>query len=144
MQNDNIKNLIGSEAQQKIKELAEGKVCQFVTYYSKFDIITRPMSALQVDEDGNVWFISNKQSNKNKQIQENDKVDLLFSHTDKQAYLAIKGKATIIFDKDKIKELWSPLFNDWAENGVDDSNNSLIRVQPIDGYYCDTKHGSVV
>lgn len=144
MQNDNIKNLIGNDAQQKIKELAEGEVCHFVTYNNGQELVTRPMSALQVDEGGNLWFISNKNSHKNQQILENDNVDLLFAHTTKQEYLSIKGKATIIFDKDKIKELWSPFFNAWVEDGVDDSNNSLIRVQPMDGYYWDTKYGSVV
>jgi general stress protein 26 len=144
MENDNKQNLSGSEAQKKIKDLAEGEICHFVTFNNTLDIITRPMSALQVDEGGNLWFISNKYSNKNEQIQLNDKVNLLFSHASKQEYLAIKGKATIMFDKDKIKELWSPFFNAWVKDGVDDTDNSLIRVQPLDGYYWDTKYGSVI
>ncbi len=138
------KNLAGIEAIEKIKELAEDKICHFGTYKGVYDLVTRPMSTQKVDEDGNVWFMCHKLSEKMHQIAVNNTVELMYSNTLAQEYLSVKGKAYPTIDYAKIKEFWNPFIGTWFEKGIDDPNIILIRVEPTDGYYWDTKHGSMI
>ncbi len=48
--------------------------------------------------------------------------------------------ASISKNKEKIKELWEPLLKGWFTEGVDDPRITVIRVEPVDGYYWDTKN----
>ena len=56
----------------------------------------------------------------------------------------IYGTAIISQDKEKIKELWEPILKVWFTEGIDDPRISVIKVEPTEGYYWDTKHGQAV
>jgi general stress protein 26 len=137
------KNLTGTDAAAKIKELAkEIDTCMFCTYDGD-KLISRPMSSQHVDEQGNIWFLSDKNSEKNRELAANDKVELLYGQGHDK-YLAIKGNATISFDREKIKELWDPIAKIWFKDGVDDDAISVIKVAFKEGYYWDVKHNKMV
>lgn len=138
------KNLNGNEAFEKIKELGEKvKTCFMSTRSESPKLITRPMSALEVDQAGNIWFMSHKDSNKNREIQEKSTVDLLFSDPAGSHYLALTGEATISTDRTKIEDLWNPILKIWFD-GPKDPNITLIKVLPTDGFYWDTKNNKAV
>lgn len=140
-----IKNLTRHEAASKIKELAEDiKVCMFCTELTVLPIATRPMSVQEVDDSGNLWFISSQQSNKNFDILHDDRVQLIFSNISDSHYLSLYGNATIYRDKSKIEEVWSPIAKAWFEQGEDDPDVTVVKVKPTDAYYWDTKAGKVV
>jgi len=137
------KNLVHDVAVTEIKSLAEDiKTCMFCTY-KEGRLKSRPMSVQLADEDGNLWFLSSRHSDKNSEIQVDDEVELLFSGG-AEKYLALHGTATISFDHEKIKELWNPIAKIWFTEGVDDPNISVIKFSFDDGYYWDTKHGHMV
>jgi general stress protein 26 len=143
---ENVKNLGGAEAAKKIKELAEAaQSCFFCTNIkSGKPFATRPMSPQKVDEQGNLWFLSADDSHKNAELEKDPNVQLLFQGGPHSDFMSIYGKATVSKDKEKIKELWEPLIKTWFTGGQDDPRISVIKVEPEDGYYWDTKHGSMV
>ncbi|MFN8288443.1 MAG: pyridoxamine 5'-phosphate oxidase family protein [Chitinophagales bacterium] len=137
------KDLNGQEAILKMRELAEEiKVCMFCTYKDN-ELQARPMTAQQVDEFGNIWFLSDKNSAKNANIAVNSHVDLLFGQGTAK-FLSLHGSATILYDKEKIKELWQPIAKIWFTEGVDDPRISVIKLSVEHGYYWDTKHGKAI
>lgn len=137
------KNLKSQEAIDKIRELVEEiDVCMFCTY-EHGKLISRPMAAQQVDDEGNIWFLSDKNSEKNRALLLDDKVELLYAKGNSK-FISIHGTGSIIFDKKKIEELWTPIAKIWFKEGVDDPNVSAIKVAFTDGYYWDTKHGKMV
>jgi general stress protein 26 len=137
------KNLTGAEAAAKIKELAEEiNTCMFCNYVGG-KLISRPMSSTQADAQGNIWFLSDKNSAKNHELAIHDEVELLYSQGQAK-FLSLHGRATITFDKEKIKELWTPAAKIWFTEGVDDPRVSAIKVTVSDGYYWDTKHGKAI
>jgi general stress protein 26 len=141
----NRADLSGQDAIQKLKELAEDKTCFFCTASSGGGSQgVRPMSALQVDEQGNVWFLSASDSRKNAEITANAAVKLLFQGSKHAEFLTLDGVAAISRDKAKLKELWGFLMKTWFTEGEDDSRITVIKVTPIGGYYWDNKHGSAV
>lgn len=140
-----LKNLDQQEAIKKMKEIAEKiRLCMFCTEVESLPFDVRPMNTMQVDNDGNFWFLSNKTSNKNEEIKENSLVQLLYSDEGSAVFMSVYGHATELYDKQKIEELWNPLIKTWFEEGKDDPNLTVIKVQPVEGYYWDTQHHKMV
>ncbi|HCN10923.1 MAG TPA: general stress protein, partial [Chryseobacterium sp.] len=71
-------NLSQKEAIAKLKELSESaRMCMFCTNLETLPIAARPMSLRETDEEGNLWFLSSAESNKNFEILEDNRVQLL-------------------------------------------------------------------
>ncbi|NJO01308.1 MAG: pyridoxamine 5'-phosphate oxidase family protein [Bacteroidia bacterium] len=139
-----VKNLSQREAIDKIKRLVEDtENCMFSTQLTQVPISSRPMHAQHVDDEGNVWFLSGKDSDKNQHILLDSRVQLFFAHPGKTEFLSIYGRATITEDQAKIENIWSSFAKTWFQEGTDDPNISAIKVSPESGYYWDTKHGTV-
>jgi len=137
------KDLKNESAADKIKDLADDiKTCMFCTY-KDVKLQSRPMSVQEIDDDGNLWFLSDKNSNKNSEINLNPKVELFFAQPHDK-FLTLHGNATILYDRRKIKELWNPIIKVWMTGGEDDPNLSIIKVTPEDGYYWNNKNGKMV
>ncbi|MDQ3020154.1 MAG: pyridoxamine 5'-phosphate oxidase family protein [Bacteroidota bacterium] len=137
------KNLSNNEAIKKIKELAEEiDICMFCTYDGD-KLKARPMSTQKVDDEGTIWFLSDKDSHTNQEIKQDCEVELLYAHG-YEKYLVLHGKAEILYDKQKIKELWKTHAKIWFTEGEDDPRISVIKVMFEDGHYWDTKHGKIV
>ena len=142
----NTKDLNNKEAIDKLKSLVEDiTICLFCTDLKTDDGSTcRPMSAIKVCDQGNIWFFSEKDSDKNKAIANDKNVQLFFSHPAKSSYLVVNGKAEIIFDKTKIEELWTPVAKIWFKEGKDDPTISIIKVKPSNAYYWDTDGNQMI
>jgi len=142
---ENRADLFDRQAIDKIKELCEKKTCFFCTERTGGPYLeTRPMAVQQVDDQGNLWFLSANDSHKNREIPQSPIVQLFFQGSAHSDFLTLSGRATIIADKTKIKQLWEPLFKTWFTEGVDDPRITVIKVTPDQGYYWDTKHGSLI
>lgn len=139
-----IKNLDRREANEKIKKLAEdADICLFTTDLSNLPLRTRPMSTQKVDEEGNLWFFSDKESDKNEDIAKDNRVQLFYSNKTSSEYLSLYGTASIIIDPVKAKELWTAMVRIWFKD-PEDPNLTILKVVPQDGYYWDTKDGKLV
>lgn len=136
-------NLNGNTAIEKIKSLAEAAGTCFFSTHIKVDTKSRPMALQSVDENGDLWFLSDVTSDKNKEIGSDPEVQLYFMNNSKYEYVFIKGKASITQDKTLIEKYWSNFANAWFD-GKDDPKVSLIKVTPTDGYYYETKENKIV
>lgn len=142
----NRQNLAGADAVEKIKELVgKAKTCFFCTAFPAGESNgARPMSVQQVDDDGNLWFLSADDSHKNLEVTSDPRVTLYFQGSPHSDFLQLIGTATVSRDKAKIKELWEPVIKTWFTEGIDDPRITVIKVKPTEGYYWDTKHGNMV
>jgi general stress protein 26 len=143
---DNYEELHGQDAVKKIKEMVkQAENCFFCstipTGESNGD---RPMNVRQVDDSGNLWFLSASDSRKNRELEIDPSVKLYFQGSKHSDFMQLNGTATISRDQEKIKELWSPLVKTWFTEGMDDPRVTVIKVTPTEGYYWDTKHGTAV
>ncbi len=142
----NTENLFNKEAIDKLKSIVDDIViCLFCTDLKIDDGSTcRPMSAIKVCDQGNIWFFSEKSSDKNKAIAVDKNVQLFFSHPAKSRYMVVNGEAAIISDKSKIEELWTPIAKIWFKEGKEDPNISIIKVTPTTAYYWDTEGNRMI
>lgn len=142
---DPHEHLSGSKAVEKIRELAEStRVCLFGTALQRPPLSVRPMTVQSVDESGNVWFLSARSSTTNRDIHASPAVQLFFANPGTSEYMTLDGVGMISDDPAVRREHWTPIAKTWFNEGVDDPEVTVIRVEPNDGYYWDTKHGKTV
>ena len=142
----NVKDLTHSESINKLRELVEEiNICLFCSNLKTDNGSTcRPMGAQKVCEQGNIWFFSEVNSDKNREIKQDKHVQLFFSHPSKSSYLIVNGEAEVIIDKNKKDELWTPFAKIWFKEGKDDPNISIIKVKPTTAYFWDTDGNKMI
>jgi general stress protein 26 len=139
------KNLDQKEALKKFKKLAEEiRVCMFITNADGDLDHTRPMSTIEVEEDGSLWFFTDIRSIKVEEVATEKQVHLTYAHPGKESYMDVRGTAKIVTDKQQIKDKWSPIVKAWFPDGVDDPNIALLKVQPNHCYYWDAETGKMI
>ena len=134
------------EAIEKIKVMVEkAETCFFCTTVTVADSVgARPMAVQEVDDAGNLWFLSADDSHKNAEVKQDSRVRLYFQGSTHADFLLLDGVATISRDKKRIKDLWKPIMKTWFTEGQDDPRIRVVKVSPREGYYWDTKHGVAV
>jgi general stress protein 26 len=142
----NTENLTNKAAIDKLKSMVNAiKIGLFCTNLKTDDGATCcPMTAIKVCDQGNIWFFSEKNSDKNKAIAADKNVQLYFSHPGINSYLVVNGEAEIILDKTSIEELWTPVAKIWFKEGKDDPTISVIKVKPSSAYYWDTDGNKMI
>ncbi|MBK7428256.1 MAG: pyridoxamine 5'-phosphate oxidase family protein [Saprospiraceae bacterium] len=137
-------DLFNNEAVNKLKELAEkSRNCFFCTNLGSYPHTSRPMALQEVDQEGNLWFISSTESTKNSEIAHDPRVSLYFQNNSSYEFLVVSGKATIHTDKALIDKYWTNFANAWFE-GKEDPTVSIISVKPDESDYWDTQDGKIV
>jgi general stress protein 26 len=138
------KHLQDKEAVEKFKKLVEDiRVCMFITATNS-DEHTRPMSAIEVEDDGTLWFFTDIRSIKVDEVTRERDVHLTFAHPGKESYIDVWGSAGTVTDRQQIKDKWSPVVKAWFPNGEDDPNLALLKIKPTDVYYWDAESGKMI
>ena len=120
---------------QKVKELVSrsrvGMLGTLDTGVMRF----RPMSHVDIDDEGNIWFFISDDSWKADDIQRNPMVQLIYIDEADSIYLSIEGMARVTHDQKRMKELFNPFVKAWFPNGLKDSSLALLEVHPIEMEY---------
>ena len=138
-------DLSGPAAAQKIADLVKaGNSCFFCTLGMGSQLHARPMTVMEVDEGGVLWFFTEIDSLKNIELERDPRVTLFFKEGDNGGHLKLDGQAAQVTDKATIHRLWSPKLRAWFTEGEDDPRICVLRVDPVSGEYWDTRGGSLV
>ena len=70
-------------------------------------IHARPMVAQHREEDSDLWFFTDRDSEKIPEIRADPRVVLTYAERSDQNYVSISGTASIVEDRAKVRELWS-------------------------------------
>ena len=133
-------DLAAGEAVEKIVDIVKkADTCFLVTQGG-----VRPMGVRQCDDDGTLWFLSDRHSHKNAEIEADSQVELYFQATEHSGFMHLTGRASVSHDRALIEKLWTPMARVWFQQGKDDPCISVLRVTPTGGQYWDNKHGDAV
>lgn len=96
----------------------------------------RPMNTAEVEEGWDaIWFATQGGSGKVHEIKDDDHVYLGYAKSGE--WVSISGRARVVRDRQKAKDLWSPLWKNWF-TGPDDPKLTLIQVTPDVAEYWDS------
>jgi general stress protein 26 len=96
---------------------------------------SRPMAVAEVEDGGDLWFITEKSSGKMEELAGDSHVNVSMQSRNK--FVSISGTATVHDDRGKVSELWSESWKVWFPGGKDDPNLVLLHVHATDGEYWD-------
>ena len=138
------KDLQHTEAIKKLKSLGEDiRYCMYTTYKDG-KIESRPMTTLDIDNEGNVWFFTSRQTELGSDTDWNETVSLIYSDPKNNSYVSVSGNASIVEDEAKKEELWSFMSKAWFPGGKDDPNLVMLKVTTEEAAYWDSTSSKMV
>lgn len=133
------------EAHAKVGEMIKDiRVAQLTTVEEDGSLRSRPMATQDVDFDGTLWFFTQIQSPKVGELRAQDHVNVSYANTDKDRFVSLSGRASVVRDRAKIEELWRPVLKAWFPEGKDDPQIALIRVDVDHAEYWDSPSSTMV
>lgn len=133
------------DAARKVALLIRGiKVAMLTTVAPDGSLHSRPMATQEVDFDGSLWFFTRASSTKVDEIRHDADVNLAYSSPEDHRYVSLSGKATVVRDREKARELWNPSHRMWFAQGLDDPDLVLLRVDVDVAQYWDMLVGGMV
>lgn len=138
-------DLSGQAAAQKIADLVKaGNSCFFCTLGMGSQLHARPMTVIEVDDSGTLWFFTEIDSLKNIELDRDPRATLFFKEGDNGGHLKLDANVAQVTDRATIHRLWSPKLRAWFTEGEDDPRICVLRADPISGEYWDNRHGSAI
>ena len=127
--------------QEMIKDI---DFCMLSTIDENGYVHSRPMSLNSyVDEEANLWFFTSSKSLKAHEIERSPQVNASFSNPEESQYVSLSGKAELVTDRAKIKELWKPILKAWFPDGPEQSDLALLKVRVEKAEYWDSPSSTV-
>ncbi len=122
----------------KLYKLIKGiKFAMFTTVDARGSLRSRPMTTLEAEPDGNLWFFTAIDAPKVEETRRDEQVNLGYADPSDNRYVSVSGRAQVVRDRAKIKELWRPIHKAFFE-GPDDPRLALLRVTPDEAEYWDS------
>jgi general stress protein 26 len=140
----NIDSLIGSQAAKKIKKMAElTRSCVVMTALNQRPISCRPMGIQKADDKARLYFLSHKNSDKNKELHQSNEMQVTINNDKDLEYISLFGYAEVYRDQQQIDEIYNQLPNNRFQ-GKEDPNITIIRFTPQSGHYWSIKYGTLI
>jgi general stress protein 26 len=112
------------------------ETAMFTTRRSDGYLVSRPMATQTRAEGADLWFATDKNSPKIREIKADSHVNVAYFDNKSKEWISCSGTAKVVRDRAKIKELYSPDWKAWfgddgGENdgGPDDPRIVLIAVR---------------
>ncbi len=135
-----------TEYESNVVKLAElikqAKFAMVTTQCEDDSLRSRPLTTLDTDFDGAIWFIVEGDSEVAREIKASPKVNVAYANADDGKFVAVTGSGHIMRDSAKATELWNPAFKVWFA-GPDDPNLAILRVVADKADYWDSPSTSV-
>lgn len=90
------------EAIEKIRELIQGIDTAMLTTVSEEGLVSRPMKTQDIEFDGDLWFLTKKDTDKFHELLQNRQVNVAYAG---KSFVSIRGEAELVNSTEKLKEL---------------------------------------
>jgi general stress protein 26 len=101
-------------------------------------LVSHPMATQEVEFDGDVLFIAERDSHKCQDIAAQSPAKVNVSFSSGSSWVSLSGTAEIVDDPAKLEELWNTFTDAWMEGGPEAPNNVLIKVSADSAEFWDT------
>jgi len=130
---------------QKLWQMVQDIKIAMLTTRDSGMLRCRPMECLQVDAPaGTLWFFTGASSPKTDEVDDEHEVALAFADKTHQNYVSISGRAKLVRDRAKARELWTEEQRAWYPEGLDDPELALLKVSVQQAEYWDRPTGEMV
>ena len=118
-----------ADSRNKVWRLVKDmKVAMFVTRDASGAVSARPMPAVNRDFADRLWFMTAASSPSLVDLRASAQALVAYAEPRDHAYVTVRGRARVVSDSEKIRELWSEAARAWFPAGPDSSDIALIEV----------------
>ena len=134
-------NQTSPERTQLCELIGHMHLAMLTTVNEAGELVSRPMAPLEMASDGSIWFFTDLQTAKVKQLKT---LNLSFTDADQGTYVSISGQGEIHTDHERMKRLWTPAAKPWFPDGPDSPNLCLIKIVPEMAEFWDAPHSKMM
>ncbi len=127
--------MLKQEELETLRELIKDIDTAMLTTVSEDGLVSRPMKTQEVEFDGDLWFFTKKETDKYEEIMHDQDVNVAYAG---KSYVSVRGRAEIVQDINKKKELWNKVLEKIMQTSYDDPNVVLIKVEAEAAEYWET------
>ena len=120
-----MSNMMKDNEVDILRDLIKDIDIAMLTTITEEGLVSRPMKTQEVEFDGDLWFFTKKETSKYEEILHNQDVNVAYAG---KSYVSVRGKAEIVEDLNKKKELWNKMYEKIMQSTYDDPNIILIKV----------------
>ena len=127
--------------QDMIKDI---RIAMLATTAEDGSVFSRPMATQETRFQGELWFLTRQDSGKVDEIRHDAHVNVSYVDVKNSTFVSLSGKAQVSKDRQKIHELWNPLYKAWFPNGEDDSEISVLKIEIAEADYWSAPSSALV
>jgi general stress protein 26 len=120
---------------EKLGELiADVEIAMLTTVRGDGRLVSRPLRTVAATgaAGDELWFFALADSLKVAEIAREPHVNLAYAAPGRNTYVSVSGRARVVDNRAKVRELWNPVLTAFFPEGPEDRNLVLLRVD-VDG-----------
>jgi general stress protein 26 len=134
-----------NESVQKLAKMIQGiQIAMMTTAEEDGTLRSRPMATQKAPFDGTLWFFTSSHSPKVDEVKNHHRINLSYAEPSNHRYVSVSGRAELVRDAARIRELWHPPLKAWFPKGVDDPELALLKVTVEQAEYWETESSTMV
>lgn len=131
-----------SAERQRLADLIEpSRVAMLTTVDAQGQLTSKPMSPIELDAHGCVWFFTDRKSSTPTQL---ERLNLSFCNVDRGDYVSVVGAGVLLDDRERMKALWTPMARPWFPDGPESPDLRLLKIVPHSAEYWDSPNSKMV
>lgn len=130
--------MANEEVRQVVQLIQDARV-GMLTSHGDGSLLSRPLTVIDVTEDGDLWFFSTQSSDVVREVETDPEVNVSFAQ--KKSWVSLSGQAQIVREIAKKKELWNTVVEAFATDGPESPNTVLIHVAADSAEYWENPGG---
>ncbi|MDN3920905.1 pyridoxamine 5'-phosphate oxidase family protein [Roseateles violae] len=122
------------------------RFAMFTTRHGNGHLHSRPMTTQNraIDEDESLWFFMSRRSEPVGDLASGAEVNVSYADGGQDRYVSVSGRARVVEDRAKARQLWNKLAEAWFPGGAEDPDLALVEVQITHAHYWDVKENKLV
>lgn len=132
------------EHKQKIWQMIKGIGTGMLATRHGNELLTRPMTLVQNEYDGTLWFFTDLDSDKVFEVEGDNDVNVSFSDPTNDTYVSLTGIGKPTKDKALIDKYWNGFVGVWFPEGKDSPNVGMLEIKVIKGEHWDSNSSTMV
>jgi len=125
---------------RKVVEILKDIRVAMVTTHGPDRLYSRPLTVIDVTEDGDLWFFTVTETNLVREIEARSEVNVSFAGNKK--WVSVAGSARIVRDVEKKRELWNSMVETFVGEDPEASNVVLVHVDSDSAEYWENPGGA--
>jgi general stress protein 26 len=127
--------VVNQEAVETVKDIIKDIETAMFSTISEGGINSRPMQTQDIEFDGDLWFLTKRDTSKYQEIMANPNINVAYVGN---SYVSIRGTAQVVDDLERKKALWNAAYEKFLQTSYDDPNIILIKVDTETAEYWET------